>query len=260
MKVEPVLPSSRSRKLVQLIAATSLCVAAPVTLADTIGVYAGAGVWMADFKNSLGKTDTDVAELGIDDDNTNVFYVAIEHPIPLLPNLRIQHTALDTSGTGTLSSTFTIDDTTFTANTQVQTEIDLTHTDWVLYYEVLDNWVNLDLGINARQFDGKASVRSDNQSESVDLSGVLPMLYTKAQFDLPFSGWSLAAELSGVAYSGNHLLDGMIKIAYESDLTPLVGLGLEAGYRQFDLQLDDLDDLDADLKIAGPYAGVTVHF
>ncbi len=94
----------------------------------------------------------------------------------------------------------------------------------------------------------------------MELSGWLPMLYGKAQLDLPLTGWSVAAEASGIGYSGDAVLDYTVKIAYESDLIPFLGLGFEAGYRSLTLELEELDDLETDLEIKGPYAAVTMHF
>ena len=58
---------------------------------DTIlGLYAGAGVWNSTFEgtfdnNSLVSTE----DLAINDDNSNFFYIALEHPIPIIPNIKV---------------------------------------------------------------------------------------------------------------------------------------------------------------------------
>ncbi len=245
----------------QLAVAAALSMVSSTALSDTIfGIYAGAAVWQADVSGDIGKSTTKANNLGLDDDNSNVFYVALEHPVPLLPNIKLQQTQLNIDGSDTLKSDFTVDDQTFSANTEVHTELNFDHTDVVLYYELLDNWVNFDFGVNLRNFDGDARVTSNNQSEQVDLNGWVPMLYGKAQFDLPFSGWSLAAEASAISYEGDRLVDTTAKVAYESDLVPLMGLGFELGYREMSLKLDELDDLEADVSIGGPYAAVTLHF
>ncbi len=245
----------------KLAGATTLCLLAGSASADTVlGIYAGAGVWQADLSGQAGNSLIDVDQLGLDDDNANFVYVALEHPIPLIPNLRLQQTQLDTSGSGELDADFKLDDVVFSGSSDVHSELQLDHTDVVLYYELLDNWVNLDLGLNVRNLDGELTVAGGGEKESVELSGWLPMLYAKAQFDLPTTGWSLAAEASGIGYSGDGLLDYTVKIAYESDLIPFLGLGLEAGYRSMTLDLEELDDLRTDLEVKGPYAAVTMHF
>jgi hypothetical protein len=47
------------------------------------------------------------------------------------------------------------------------------------------------------------------------------------------------------------------KIGYESS----VGLGIEAGYRAVQIELDAFDDVDvAELDVSGPYAAINFHF
>lgn len=246
----------------KLLSTACLAALAPLSQADTLlGIYAGAGIWNADYSGDAGVDSIDINDLGLDDESNNFYYVALEHPVPLLPNIKLQHTEIDSTETGVISETFKLDDVTFTASEQVVTDVDLSHTDAVLYYEILDNWVSLDAGLTLRSFNGDLSVASTNTpalAESVELDAVIPLIYVKAQFDLPLSGFSIGADANIVAYSGNTLSDASARIAYEFE--SIVDLGLELGYRHMALEVDDIDDLEADLTIDGPYAAVTLHF
>ena len=98
---------------------------------------------------------------------------------PALPNVKLQHTRLGSRGEGLLSRRFRLDDVEFFAGGTVSTELDLTHTDAVMYYELLDNVVSLDLGGTLRVFNGhaRAASRSRTLSESVDIDIAMPMAY-----------------------------------------------------------------------------------
>ena len=248
----------------RVISAACFAALAPLAQADTVfGVYAGVGQWNADFGGDAGTVSIDLEELNIEDETNNFFYIALEHPIPLLPNIKLQNTEITSEETATLTRTFTLDDQQFTVGEEVTTDVDLTHTDATLYYELLDNWINLDLGLTLRAFDGEATVISSttSQSETVDLDEVIPLVYAKAQFDLPFTGWSIAADANAIGYSGDSFSDITAKIAYTSDALPLLDLGVELGFRRMALEVDDDDgDLNADLTIDGPYAAITLHF
>ncbi len=231
------------KKIQQLLGTASLIIASQLTQADTIGLYAGVGVWQAEAGN-----DTDIAALSVNDidlgdDNSNFAYIALEHPVPLIPNIRLQQVDLDLSSNGA-----------------THIDLDITHQDAILYYEILDNWVNLDLGLSARRYDGTARVNSGAGSVKLNLDDLVPMIYAKAQFDLPLSGLSVAADLNATDYSGDEITDVSVKIAYESNLIPLLGLGAEIGYRYMSMELDDLRYLDKELTVDGPYAAVTLHF
>ncbi len=229
--------------------------------ADTVlGVYAGAGQWQADFSGDLGANHIDTDELGIKDEDNNFYYVALEHPIPLIPNIKLQRTDINTKDTGTLSADFVVNGNTYTSGTSVTTDLDLTHTDAVLYYEILDNWVNLDVGMTLRNFDGRVKATDGTSTETINLEGTLPMLYGKAQFDLPFTGWSIAGDAHITKWKDDQLTDFSAKLVYTSDILPLLDLGFELGYRQMKLELEDLDDLETDLTLDGPYIAATLHF
>ena len=229
--------------------------------ADTIfGVYAGAGSWQQKFSGDTtsGIINIDVEDdLGLDDETNNVFYVALEHPVPGIPNLRLQYVSLDTSASNTLTRTIDFNGTVFSVSDDIATQIELTQADAVLYYEVLDNWLSLDIGVNARYIDSTFGIASSTESASAQFTGVVPMLYGKARFDLPFSGAWAAIEAQGIGYSGNSLIDASALVGWESPL----GLGAELGWRTYRLELDGADDFDQlNLDVSGLYAAINFHF
>jgi outer membrane protein len=241
----------------KLTLAASLALLSPIAAADTIfGIYAGAGQWQADYSGNAGDPSIDVKTLGLNESDNNFFYIALEHPVPVIPNIKLQKVDISSQQTAEINQTFVIDGTTFEADTTVTSDFDLSHIDMVLYYEVLDNWLNLDLGLNVRKFDGFVTAENEFTNESVKLDEALPMLYVKAQFDLPFSGFSAGVEGSGVSYDGNRLIDYSAKVHYMFD--SVLDLGVELGYRTMSLKIDE--DVTADVELKGPYASVLFHF
>lgn len=228
--------------------------------ADTIlGIYAGIGNWNPEYSGDIGNSALNIEELGFDDDNYSFGYIALEHPIPILPNIRLQRTEMDTSETATLNRSFEFDNVTFDVNETVATDLDLSHTDVILYYEVLDNYVSVDLGINARVFDGEVTVTGENSGrDSLGIDATLPMLYGKVQFDIPATGFYVGADASFIDIDGDSLSDITLRGGYAFD--SVVDLGVEFGYRIIELELDDLDDFNTDIEIDGFYGAVTFHF
>ena len=229
--------------------------------ADTVlGFYAGIGAWQQNYSGDLasGGMAIDVEDdLGLDDDTTNFFYAALEHPIPELPNVRVQYSELDLDQAATLSRDIDFNGIQFPAGTDIDTIVNVKQTDAAFYYEFLDNVVSLDLGIAVRYLDGEVAISSSADSSPVDFKGVLPLLYGKARVDLPFSGLWLGAEVTGGDLDGNSLIDGNLVVGWESPYR----LGIEAGWRSYRLELDDFDDVDsADLEVSGPFAAINVHF
>jgi outer membrane protein len=237
--------------------------------ADTIfGLYAGGGVWNSSYDGDVGTDEVPItaSELGLDSNNSNFFYVALEHPVPVLPNVRLAKTGISTDGSATVSREFTFEDLVVPADVNTETSLDLSHTDVTLYYELMDNYLSFDLGLTGRNFDSSASIsyqsaddEAVNGSESVELKGTLPLLYTKLQVDLPFTGWYLGGSLNYISYDGDSFSDIDAKVGYMTDGLGL-DVGFDLGYRQMKLTVEELDDLSADLSTDGAYASVFMHF
>ena len=245
--------------------------------ADTIlGFDATLGAWKPAYSGAIGADNFNVDEFTLAEDNVTFIQAALEHPIPVIPNILVAHSKIETNGATTLNENVTFDDETFVAGSEISANMTLSHTDATLYYEILDNWVNLDLGVTARMYDGNfqaASVYdtgidacipesvipcgSIQQSENIELSGVLPMIYGVARFDLPFTGWSIIAQGNGTSYNGDSHTDLTAKIRW--DFVPALDFAIEAGYRAMTLDVKELDALQSDLEIKGPYLGLNLH-
>lgn len=226
--------------------------------ADTIlGFDATLGAWKPAYSGAVGVDDFNVDEFTLAEDNVTFIQAALEHPIPLVPNILVAHNSIETNGEAMLSESVTFGDETFLVGSEINGDINLTHTDATLYYEILDNWVNLDVGLTARMYSGDMSVTSDFQSEDIELSGVLPMVYGQARFDLPFTGWSIIAQGNGTSYNGDSHTDLTAKVRW--DFVPALDFAIEAGYRSMTLDVKELDSFQSDLEIKGPYLGLNLH-
>jgi outer membrane protein len=226
--------------------------------ADTVfGIYAGAGTWQADYSGDIGNPPASVNELGLKDDNNQFYYIAIEHPVPFLPNIKLQQNDIGSRQSGTLTNGFSLDNINFPTGTQVATDIDLSYTDASLYYELLDNWLNLDLGITLRKYDGYLQAQSGALTDRIDIDIKVPLLYGRFQFDLPFTGFSAGFEGNYITYDGSDLFDYTAKISYLFDSA--LDVGVEVGYRSINANIDD-DGVNTDLDLTGPYAAAVFHF
>ena len=238
-----------------------------VSSADTVfGIYAGGGMidydLSADFTDLAGGgTPIDLEnDLGLSGESGSYFYIAIEHPIPLIPNFRFAHSDISETGYSQLSREIVFDGVTFPAGTQIISTADFTHNDFTFYYEILDNWVSLDLGLTARQFDGEITgqgfLSGNSATATQPLDFVVPMVYGMARFDLPITGLYVQASGNWVGFGGAQLFDVWGKLGYKFAF----GLGLEAGLRKLSAELDDVEDTDADVTLDGTYIAATFHF
>ncbi len=232
--------------------------------ADTLlGLYIGADGWRTSTDGSFANNEQ-LQSFNFNDKTQSSYYVALEHPLPLLPNIRLQHNQLETNGVTALNASFSFAGETFAVDTNIANQVDLTNTDYVLYYEILDNdLLSLDLGINAKHINGSVAVADLGAGGAVavqDTSTVIPMLYSSAIVGLPLTGLELFANGSFVSYDGSRVYDMQAGVAYALLDNLAVDLRLKLGYRAVNLRLDDIDNLYADLDFKGAFAGIELHF
>ena len=187
-----------------------------------------------------------------------------EHPLPFLPNVRVALANLSHDGLGT------VDDFTWGGIvipigdfTDIETSLDLKMYDLTLYYELLDNIVEVDTGLTARYLDGNILVKTippfpiPSESETTSFSEWIPMLYGKVRFNIPNTEISLQAEGNVISYEDTAFYDYELSARY----TLTMGLGLEGGYKFVHLDSEGLlSGLVVDMDFKGPYASLIWDF
>ena len=233
-----------------------LAVSAPLTVnADTLSISVGGGAWNASPSGEFNKT-TDPAPVSVNDElfwdteTQGYFFATLEHPVPILPNARLMLTQIDQSGSGTAN--FIFDGDIYTGD--VSNDFSIETLDLLLYYEVLDNVVSLDLGLNIRNL--KVDYTINNGSSTTDsMDETVPLLYVMVGGS-PIPDLIISGELSYVSYSGSSISDFTAKIAYTTNFF----VGFEAGYRKQKYEFDDVSATDAKLDFDGIFAGAYLKF
>ncbi len=232
--------------------------------ADLLGVRVGASYWDYDIAGTVryqtknDANDIDVnKDLGYDSGELGFYYIAFEHPVPFLPNVKISKTDIDEDANGVLSQSVEYGGVTFNVNEAVSSDVELDQTDITLYYSPIDTVANVDIGINAKYIDGNASITGATSGRAdSDISGWVPMGYVGLGLDLPLTGLAISADISYIQYSSSSFYDYTVKATYESPWF----VGVDVGYRKIKLDLDDFDDSYADVDFDGPYAGLFLYF
>ena len=242
-----------------LAAGYALAMLPSIAAADILSFAIGGGVWNETPTGNIIKPSGAVTptvdvenQLFWKEESQGYIYATLEHPVPILPNVRLMYTKLDHAGSGATS--FTFDNENFSGN--VANEFSVEQTDILAYYEILDNVVSLDLGLNIRLLDLTYQINDDaGTSTSGTVSAPVPMLYGLIGGS-PWPGLLLSAEGNYMSISGSTISDFSAKIAYTTDFF----VGIEAGYRVQTIELDDVDDTNANLDFKGPFIGAYLKF
>ena len=244
------MPHLKKLALVTLLALSQLH-------ADMIGGEVSLGFFNHDPSGNASYRSSDASledTFGFTEEQDIFLKAYLEHPFPLLPNVKLGYTTLSHVGSSRVED-FSWGDNTYDAH--IDSSLSLDMTDVTLYYEVLDNWVEVDAGLTLRYFSGDMGVSTNIGSDSADFSIWAPLLYGKARFNVPVTDLSFQLEANAVSYWDMTAYDYELSARY----TLVMGIGLEAGYKSFHIDSDDLvDGFHADMDFSGPYAAAIWDF
>jgi len=231
--------------------------------AEFIGLDIGAGslstVPANDYSYSENQKIDLVDDLEIDNPKQSSMVLILEHPIRLLPNIRYQGYDLDRSSRTRLDADISLNGQTFNSGNEITSTYELSQNDIVLYYQLLDKAINLNLGVDLKSFDGEVSLNGQN-STSFEVAETIPLLYLSARYEMPNSGFYFGANINtnliNLGLSESSAQDSTIMMGYDSGN----GLGVEGGFKYFSLDLDDVDSLENELEYDGVFLNGYFNF
>lgn len=262
--------------------------------ANSVGLYLGGQIWQREASGFFGEKQNPINS-DLKKAQQNNYFVAVEHPFLLLPNIRISNTTLDTTGKTNLVQDSKFDNETAHVNLHVNFDVDakfnISYVDYTLYYHLLDNRLfSFDLGLTARDFDVTAivtkttntvtttsdfiwdvddhkehnhsvtettnTVTTDNKKKSK----VLPMLYVAANASLPLTNLSVFAQ-GDLSLKGDYsIYNYQVGLSYGLLEQRKMDFNLTLGYRAVKIEFENVNNLYADIEFKGAFVGVIAHF
>ncbi|MCP4324836.1 MAG: TIGR04219 family outer membrane beta-barrel protein [Alteromonadales bacterium] len=169
--------------------------------ADTVGLSFGGQIWQNEANGILGEKNS-LIDFDLQKEQQNNYFIAVEHPFPFFPNLRISGTTLNTIGKTDLTQDFSFDDEIFHvggtetstddhtgANVNTTTDVNfvanlnVSYVDYTLYYELFNNGVfSFDLGLTARSLNGDVTVTGTTTTvTTVDEAALYDHIHTATE-------------------------------------------------------------------------------
>lgn len=230
------------KKTLHALAALALlaCLTAGSAWAGPAGFdFSGAvGAWFVTPGGKAETLDLD-SDLGLDTKANLDLWLRLEHPVPLLPDVKVEYAPLKLDG-GRASS-----------------EVDLKLLDVTAYWHApflraaTSDVLDVTFGVGARSYDAELKFSHQGQTRGVDADKILPMLYAGARIQ-PVRYFALVGELRGYSWNDDKTSDAMVKV----EIFPFGDyLFMGAGYRYMTLQNADGsrhdDELNMDIKQGG---------
>lgn len=251
-----------TKKIAVSIAAAML--ASTAAMADMARVEAGAGVWSQKPSGNASYTDggADGVFVSGEKEESDIYaWMLIKHPVPILPNLRLEYAQIKDSGIATGE----FKDFDIGAANSVLT-YDMKQYDIIPYYNILDNtaWTTIDLGLDIKVIDtsytaapsGAFTGYSDSQTIAI------PLLYARGRVEIPATNIGLETDIKFIGTGKSKVYDARAKIDYTLSFIPVVQPAVEVGYRvqKIDIDIDDTDSAAVNIDYSGVYAGMMLRF
>jgi outer membrane protein len=205
-----------------------LCVLAIASLFSASALSSNNGLFVgvdylsnsSDFTYAGGSTEA------IDDSNNFSGYVAFEHFIPLIPNVKIRYSDL-------------------AVESESGEDFDSSLANGILYYQIFDNDLfQLDLGL------------AYTQAEIGTEDAAIAQAYGAAEFAIPGTGLYMFAEALGGSATDDDAMDASGGLGYTFNPDSFLSLSVRTGYRY---QMIDIDKV-AKQETSGFFAGVEASF
>lgn len=264
---------------------------------NKVGLYLGGQIWQSEESGFFGEKDT-LIDFNLKKEQQTNYFIAVIHPFPLLPNVRISSTILETTGKTNLTQEFSFGGETFSIDDDINASFNVNYIDYTLYYELFHNDLfSFDLGLTVRDFNGAVTVkgpsitedtepdRNDWHESCYDENGELkgdcspgstsssitptgninteeiePMLYVATNISLPSAGLSIFAQGDFSLVDNHSLFDYQVGLNYDLINSKVVDFNVILGYRVVKIAFEDLNNLYTDLEFKGAFFGVITHF
>ena len=170
--------------------------------------------------------------LSLSSDYGYIFKAYLEHPWPLIPNVKIASSTMD-----------------------VGDSLSMNINDFTAYYEILDSDIELDVGVTLRYLYGDIGVNAG--AKDISYSNLLGMFYGKGRYVISDTGFAVQVEANAMHYDNTKMYDYEIALRY----TIAMGLGFEGGYKAVYLNSDEIEKgLNLDLNTNGVYGSLVWDF
>lgn len=215
-----------------------------------------------------------LSPLGVANTPVPEFFIGYRHNFPVIPHFKARHAQLQYEELSTSGIDITFAGETFTAGTELLTNIDLTKQDIQLYYPVLNSWLQFDVGADIINFtyeveltgaaetttpdDGTGGESSTAVSATARANAQHIAIFTQYGFQFPESKLSFAGDISYLKDGDTVIreVDHHLKLTWE---TRSGEFDSKLGYRSWQYA-HNFDELALDLKSTGYYLALSYSF
>lgn len=265
--------------------------------ADTVGLHLGGHLWQNQANGIIREEKRDEntrRNINLKKETQKHYFLAAEHPFPVLPNIRISLTKLDSASNIHLIEALNFNNVIFPVGSTISTKFKLHYLDYTFYYQISDkNAFSLDLGVTLRSLDHDVALTGSEITINIDTGApvtdddcadpwqdrpcairttthepvsntksheTLPMLYMATKIELPLDNLSAFIQ-SDVSLKNKHSVHNyQIGLIYNLVKNRRMDMSFTLGYQIMNIKHQKLDSLSTDLKFSGIHTGLALRF
>ena len=247
--------------------------------ADLLSVSAGVGYWKENISGYVKKDNTinyfgtisnyggTTGYLGLKDETRPYLWVKFIHPVPFIPNVKLQYTNYDTSGhSNYIAGNVKIGDVNInTALVNADTTQTIKSYDATFFYEFKPVVADIEAGFGVDYWKGYTRIYGTSQATGETKTWVdnnweviLPYLYAHIE-TMKFFGFSAIANVKWAKAGENHHYDYTGAIKYTIDVPGPVNPFIKVGYRYKEVY-GESDGTSTLLKYKGAFLELGAKF
>ena len=200
---------------------------------------------------------------GFDEDSKEIIIpqdrklkLTISNEKKFVPTVGLQTNIKDHKQRANIDPLIVFDSVAYSGGKMVDSQVDLTHRDHLIYYRLGYSDIDIDVGVNVVRFDGRVILRDDNMHEIIEHDQTRPGLYGSVQYDIPQSNFYFKANSTYVLDTNSEFNKARVMMGYRADSC----IQLELGYQAYRAEWSDYKNTDGNLKFEGLYTGLRFNF
>jgi len=237
---------------------------------QNIDGYVKSGSTINYFNNKSAETDGNIntGNLGLKDENNPYVWIKLIHPIPILPNIKVQYTRYDSTGhSNYIAANFEIfgDAKINGALTNADTTQTINSYDITLFYEFKPVVADIELGLGADYWDGHTKIYGTEQNTGItktwvdnDWSVILPYVYANVE-TMQIFGFSALGYVKWAKAGDNHHYEYLGALKYTIDIPGPVNPFVKVGYKYKEAYGVDGDN-ETKLQYKGAFLEIGAKF
>lgn len=208
--------------------------------------------------NGVGQQVDVERDLNLDDSQNVTAEVALQWGDS---RFSLNYLPIEFSGTGNLTVAGTFNGQAFSVNDRVNSKLsidlyDIGYTYYLINMDDLPTRFQLGLELAVKVADAKVNFHDQTQGFTETNSVTAPIPTLGARVRIGFADYlGIIGRVGYMEYDNNHFTDAEAQVEF----SPLPAVGIYAGYRYFDLKVDE-SDVFVETDFSGPYAGLMVRF